>query len=331
MLLLPLTGAGAPFVLFFAAILASSFYGGKGPGFVATVLGASIGTYYFNLGGSYQAVSQALIFAAEGVGVTFLAEALLQSKRKADDAIRGAHRAVRMRDDLVAVVSHDLKNPLTSIDLKVSVLMRKTQGETVEHLQSVRRSVHRMRRLVDDLLDIAKIESGQLSVDRVRHDANDVMHEAVEMLEPIAAEKSLHLEKSTCEPNCVVECDRERISQVLINLIGNAIKFTAEGGKIRVGSERLAHAIRYFVKDTGPGIPKESLPHIFDRYWQAQKTTRHGLGLGLAIAKGIVEAHGGKIWAVSRLGEGSTFYFTLPTLAPAQAESERRQLQLVRR
>jgi signal transduction histidine kinase len=129
---------------------------------------------------------------------------------------------------------------------------------------------------------------------------------------PLAQQKSLQFQKQLQGRDRLVRCDRSRVRQVLSNLIGNAIKFTAEGGSVTLLCETAPQLIRFSVADTGPGIDPEHLEHIFDRYWQAARATRQGAGLGLAIAKGIVEAHGGEIWAESRPGAGSTFHFTLP-------------------
>lgn len=146
------------------------------------------------------------------------------------------------------------------------------------------------------------------------------MREAVEMMLPMAVEKSLLLELNSSEPSLDVSVDKERVLQVFSNLIGNAVKFTREGGRIAISAHAEADFVRFSVSDTGQGVSAEHLPHIFDRYWQAQKEGRMGIGLGLSIVKGIVDAHQGRIWAESQPGKGTTFHFTLPRVnAPTSA------------
>jgi signal transduction histidine kinase len=142
--------------------------------------------------------------------------------------------------------------------------------------------------------------------------AGALVTEAVEMLRPLAASSAIELTLEAAPELPHVSADPHRIQQVLSNLIGNAIKFTPRGGRITVSTEPVAGELRVAVSDTGPGIPAEQLPHIFGHFWQGAHTDRRGVGLGLSIAKGIVEAHGGRIWVESIVGEGSRFVFTLP-------------------
>jgi signal transduction histidine kinase len=226
--------------------------------------------------------------------------------------------AVRARDDLLAAVSHDLRNPLNTIVLTAGLLAPKEAGKS-SHVERIRRSAAHMQHLIQDLLDSAKLGAGRFFVDRQPHAVAPVVAEVIEMLTPVSASKSLRIEAEIDDAlaDLVMWMDRERIVQVLANIIGNSIKFTPEGGAIIVGAERSQDEVRLSIRDTGPGIPREDLSHLFDRFWQARQTARLGTGLGLFIAKEIVEAHGGKVWAESEVGAGSTFFVTLPLSTPA--------------
>ncbi|MFP2930119.1 ATP-binding protein [Pyxidicoccus sp. 3LG] len=230
--------------------------------------------------------------------------------------------AVRARDDLVAVVSHDLKNPLGVIQLHATLIMRalplREEGpwrRVQTYAERLQRSAERMNTLIRDLLDLSKIEAGRFSVDPRPEDAAELIGESLEALRPLAEQKGLTLTWQPPEPPVRVSADRERVFQVLSNLLGNAIKFTPAPGAVHLRAAREGTQVRISVQDTGPGIPVELRPYLFNRYWQAQRGSQSGSGLGLYIAKGIVEAHKGRIWAESQSGAGSTFHFTLPVVA----------------
>jgi signal transduction histidine kinase len=230
---------------------------------------------------------------------------------------RAAQDATRARDDLVAIVSHDLRNPVHTIHMAASFLLEiaPTNDRRVQarrQLEVIQRSATRANRLIQDLLDVARIQAGGLAVDPVAVEVRSLVTEAMEAATPLANAAQL---KVTCDLNDglpAVASDRERVLQVFANLIGNAIKFTPKGGEIRILTCLEHDEVRFTVADTGPGIPPEHLDHVFDRYWQAKSTAKLGAGLGLSIAKGIVEAHGGRIWVESPPGSGAQFNFTLP-------------------
>lgn len=169
-----------------------------------------------------------------------------------------------------------------------------------------------MDRLRQDLLDVAAIEAGRLSFEPGEVVVGEVVHDVVATLSETAEEKRLKLEVAIQPGLPAAWVDRERLHQVLANLLGNAVKFTPPDGRISVGVQPEEAAVRISVSDTGPGIPPEHLSRVFDRFWQARSTRRAGAGLGLAIARGIVEAHGGEMGVRSEPGAGSTFFFTLP-------------------
>ncbi len=231
-----------------------------------------------------------------------------------------AQASARTRENLLALVSHDLKNPLGSIAMANAVLSRRLAAtpegaSNTRHTDIIQRSTERMDRLITDLLDLASVDAGQLAMDRKPSDIETMLTETVEAHEPMFEQKSIHFETHTDLSSALAYCDRERVQQVLSNLLANAIRFTPHGGLIELRAISDDSNVRFAVRDTGPGIASEHVPMLFERFWQASKTARVGSGLGLSIAKGIVEAHGGRIWVESRVGEGSTFFFTLP-IAP---------------
>jgi signal transduction histidine kinase len=180
-----------------------------------------------------------------------------------------------------------------------------------------------MSRLVGNLLDLAKLEVGRaLPIEAEPVDVADLIRQALLLLEPLVTARRLTLHAEGLTAPLLALCDGDRIQQVLSNLVGNAIKFTREGGDIRVALGRMAHEVVVSVNDTGTGIADDQLPHIFTPYWQADALTKRGAGLGLSIAKAIVDAHGGRIWVESAAGEGSTFSFTLPASDAMRAPKE---------
>ncbi len=228
-----------------------------------------------------------------------------------------AEQATRARDDVLAVVAHDLRNPLNTVTMAISLMLETTPIErTQERRQQeiVRRAADRMNRMIQDLLDVKRMESGHLTMDMKAESADVLVNDTIEMLRPLATGSSIVMESSVAENLPAVLADAARIQQVLSNLVGNAVKFTPRQGRIMVTADHLDAEVRFAVIDTGPGIPPEQVPHIFGRFWQAKSSDRRGIGLGLAIAKGIVEAHNGRIWVESQVGLGSTFYFTLPSV-----------------
>jgi len=169
-----------------------------------------------------------------------------------------------------------------------------------------------MKRLVEEILDLRRIEAGTLVIEPQVQSASHLVSEAVETFRPLAEEKALVLTTPSQTDSYNIYCDQERIAQVLSNLIGNSIKFTSSGGAIQVLVKEEREVVHFRVEDTGTGISSEQFPHLFDRFWQGKRANRQGVGLGLSIAKGIIDTHGGKIWAESQVGKGTTFHFTLP-------------------
>jgi signal transduction histidine kinase len=225
-----------------------------------------------------------------------------------------AQSATRARDHMLGVVAHDLRNPLNTVLMAAELVDGALPAEAPARRQvaMVRRAGERMNRLIQDLLDVKRIEGGHLAVEPQPTPPVDLLADAAEMQRPIAAAAGLALEMDAPDDLPAVLADGARIQQVLANLVGNATKFTPRGGRITLRAAPAEREVLFGVVDTGPGIAPEQLPHVFGQYWQASRTDRRGIGLGLTIARGLVEAHHGRIWVESVLGEGSTFYFTLP-------------------
>jgi PAS domain S-box-containing protein len=237
---------------------------------------------------------------------------LLEAERLA----RGrAEAAIRVREDMMAIVSHDLRNPLSTITTAAALLKpvvsSDATGRASRQVDIILRSAEHMARLISDLLDMASIDAGMLAVNPQPQDALTLIEESTEMFQLLASQKSLQLQAEAPSEPISVLADRERVLQLLSNLIGNALKFSDPGGKVRVYVQREQDFARFSVTDTGQGVSQEQMDHLFDRYWQAKPSRKSGIGLGLTIAKGIAEAHGGRIWAESTLGEGTAFHFML--------------------
>jgi signal transduction histidine kinase len=238
---------------------------------------------------------------------------------------KAAQDATRTRDDLVAIVSHDLRNPIHTINMATGFLLETTPTDdrrlgTRRQLEIIQRAANRANRLIRDLLDVARIQAGGLAVEPVPVEVRSLVQEAVDAVSPLASANELTVTSDVGDDVSGVSSDRDRVLQVFANLTGNAIKFTPKGGCITIRAHTAGPQVTFAVSDTGPGIPPEHLDHVFDRYWQAKSTAKLGAGLGLSIAKGIVEAHGGQIWVESELGKGASFMFTLPAVPLPAAE-----------
>jgi signal transduction histidine kinase len=220
------------------------------------------------------------------------------------------------REDFMAIVSHDLRSLLGGIALSAELLKAVESAvdpfaKVKDYAERIQRFSARMSRLIGDLMDVASIEAGKLSLVRSRRDVAFLLRDATEAFEATAVAQGVSLSVSSSMSG-VIDVDHERIFQVITNLVGNALKFTPSGGHISIAITRPGDVVQVSVTDTGEGIPPEALDRIFERYVQAREADRRGLGLGLYIAKSIVEAHGGTIGVESALGQGSTFFFTLP-------------------
>jgi PAS domain S-box-containing protein len=261
----------------------------------------------------------------ESADLTFAQELAHRAAMALDNArsYQTMRRAVRQRQDVLAVVSHDLRTPLGTILMGATLLPDQCEDDDRaarrRTLDMITRSVAQMDRLIKDLLDMSSIDAGHLAIDRQPYSLRALVEDTLEALRPLAARRSVRLDARPPPEDASIVCDRWRIVQVLSNLIGNAVKFSPEGGAVALRADVLGGDARFFVDDNGPGIESDRLPHVFERYWQAHETATKGTGLGLYICKGIVEAHGGRIGVESEVGRGSTFFFTLPLLPPEGA------------
>jgi signal transduction histidine kinase/ActR/RegA family two-component response regulator len=222
-------------------------------------------------------------------------------------------QAVRARDQMLSVVAHDLRNPLNVIGIAANTLLQRFADTSVRSpIDRILRSAHRADRMIRDLLEIDSIETGRLALERMVVEPADIILAALDSQQALAAEASVIIGTDLSPQLPRIEADEEHLHRVLENLIGNAIKFTHAGGHITVGATARDGDLLCWVKDSGIGIAPEHLPHIFDRFYQASRSDRHGTGLGLTICKGIVDAHKGRLWAESTPGKGTTMFFALP-------------------
>ena len=230
---------------------------------------------------------------------------------------RDAEMLSRAREEVLGVVAHDLRNPLSATGAVLQLLGDgKMPPEDRERLIGAgRRSVEQMNRLIGDLLDVMRMEAGRLTLEMEDVSVAAILAQADESAQHLAEERHIELTVPTPEKSLQVRGDRGRLAQVFSNLVGNAIKFTPEGGKVSLTARRENDEIVFEVADNGPGLSKEQMTHLFDRFWQANRGDRRGVGLGLPIAKGIVGAHGGRMWAESQIGAGSHFFVALPASA----------------
>jgi PAS domain S-box-containing protein len=240
-----------------------------------------------------------------------------------------AHTAIEARDNLLTFIAHDVRNYLSTIRMAGELLSRAgPEGERRKgrkQLEAIKRAAVRMEHLIEGLRDASMIETGQFTVQKEPQDARALAEEAVRSLEPQAEAASLRLTMQVEGHVPKAYCDGGRVLQVLANLVSNAFRFTPAGGEVRIAVKPAPPGVCFSVSDTGCGIPEEQLAHVFERHWRARPVARGSTGLGLYIAKGIVETHGGRIWVESQVGVGTTFSFTLPGVpegdlrAPAQS------------
>jgi signal transduction histidine kinase len=282
---------------------------------LSLVLAAALGWLpIFAAGGSLLAV---LFSGVLALGVTDMVRRVVMNEvgrvtldRMYDDA----QKAIDARQEILGIVAHDLRNPLNTIHMATSLLLEDANLEKprMNQLRIIQRSGERMNRLIQDLLSVSAIEAGRLSIAPRKLTIHDLFHEASEMLEPLARDKSITFTATAADDLPAVRADSSRVLQVLSNLVGNAVKFTPAGGAITLSAIRRDGRVHCSVADTGPGIAAAQIPRLFGKFWQAKRGDGRGVGLGLAIARGIVEAHGGTIDVESELGRGTVFTFALP-------------------
>ena len=250
-------------------------------------------------------------------------EALLERERKNTDSALLEERVhvdleLITRDHFLAIVSHDLKNSIVAISIAAGMIRRglsKDAGDAVsflKHLGGIEQAAEGMNRMISDLLDVERMAHDQLKLKLENVDFCALLQECVDLFTPVVSSKSFSMTIHTSTEPIFANADHDRILQVLSNLIGNSLKFTPNGGTIKLSARKQGTQVEVSVTDNGSGIPEEAQVKIFERFSQLTMNDRRGLGLGLFIAKWIVEAHKGCIWVTSEVGKGSTFSFTLP-------------------
>ena len=247
----------------------------------------------------------------------------ISPRQRAEDALR---QAVKARDDMIGIVSHDLRNPANAVKMLANSIISEAESlspSVVERVGVILQAAVQIDRLIQDLLDVTRLEAGRLSVSPRSVSICDVVTDALKALAPLATAHAVRLDTSYQEGVPDVFADPDRISQVISNLVGNALKFTPADGRVVIVVTRADDMAQVRVCDNGIGISPEQLPHVFDRFYQVTSlgaARRHGAGLGLPISRGIIEAHGGRIWVESEPGAGTNVYFTLP-LSDTQREA----------
>ena len=342
-LVLKRDGPTPSFLFFLPAVAISMWYGGPGPAMLATAASLLLIDLNFLAPGGSLAIDRmealdiiAFIIVAATIIATMealhrartLAESHSAELKRLNEEVGRSYDAERerrhvaellaqTREEVLGVVAHDLRNPLHTIISSNDLLLEDdlAAARRKELLDISLRAARQMNRLIGDLLDTVRLQAGKLNLDMEDVNVGAMFRQAEETYQPLAKERNVRLDTVLPDPGVTVRVDPFRVSQVIGNLVGNAIKFTPEHGTVTVGATADGNHVAIHVADTGLGIPPEEIEHLFDNFWQARRNDHRGVGLGLAIAKGIVDAHGGRIWCDSAPGRGSTFSFTLPRAA----------------
>ena len=338
-LILRRDGPTPSFLFFVPAVAISAWYGGLGPSALATFLSLLlIDLNFLAPGGSLRIdrveALEIIAFIIVSATITTTMTALQRARSLAESRAaelkqlneevgrsyndererrRLAELMTRTREEVLAVVAHDLRNPLNVIVGSADLLLqeRLDRFKKKELLTVMLRSAQQMNRLIADLLDAARLQSGKFTLDLEEVPVKSIFEQTEQAFRPLAANRSIQLVAVPPTDNVMVRADPYRVSQIIGNLVGNALKFTPERGQVTLRAAPNGHHVAFHVTDTGPGIAANDVEHLFDNFWQARNDHR-GVGLGLPIAKGMVEAHGGMIWCETHPGHGSTFSFTLP-------------------
>jgi len=305
-------GPTPSFLFFVPAVAVSAWYGGIGPSVLATVVSLLLIDLNFFQPGASLAVDrieglEIIAFIVVAATITAMMQALHRSRRVAESRSNELKR-------VLGVVAHDLRNPLNLLITTTDLLLDEDldRSRRKQLVEVALRAGKQMNRLIGDLLETVRLQSGKVPLDLENVAVNSIFKQADETFRPDAEKRHIRLDVIPAEDGISVRADPLRVSQIVGNIVGNAIKFTPFDGKVTLKAALEKERVLIQVTDTGPGIPPDDIEHLFDNFWQAKNGDRSGVGLGLAIAKGVVEAHGGRIWCESRLGAGSTFSFTLP-------------------
>lgn len=300
------------------SVVLSAVYGGRGPALLDTAI-TSLGIDIlfteprFKIFDSWVSVVDALVYLFVGLLIAEIVARLRDAYRAGAARQAELVKANRSREEVLALVSHDLRSPLSVVLMGAASLGKALPEGQRPAVERIERAARQMSRLVEDLLDAVRIEKGQFRVTPALQDVVPILQDAIEDARVAAQAKAMQLVLDVPPGEHLASWDKERISQVLANLVGNAIKFSPQGGTVTLSLRpHEGGGFRISVSDFGPGIPEAQLPHLFERHWQARETAHHGTGLGLFITRSIVDAHGGRIEVRSRPGEGSVFTVYLP-------------------
>jgi signal transduction histidine kinase len=332
-------GPTPSFLFFVPAVAVAAWYGGRGPSTLTTLLSLLLIDLNFLAPGGSLALDRiegleiiAFIIVAMTITLTMnalhralaIAEQQARELKVLNDEVGRSYDAERekrhdaellanAREDVLGLVAHDLRNPLNLITTTTEMLREENLGRDRERelLDVAERAGKQMNRLIGDLLDTVRLQAGKFSLDLEDVPVAAIFRQAEESYRPAAEKRGVHFEEIP-PGDSVVRADPLRVSQLVGNVVGNAIKFTPAKGSVKLEAAPDGDKIVFKVTDTGPGIRADDMLHLFDTFWQARTNDHRGVGLGLAIAKGVVEAHGGTIWCESKVGQGSTFFFTLP-------------------
>ncbi len=259
----------------------------------------------------------ALLFAVDrAIRTRDLVREAAALRQRNEQLVAEAERNVRAREELLSILVHDLRGPLATISLAAT--SESGREDPARALEIISRAATRMSRLVEDLLDVSRIETGGLMLDVASHRASNIVQEAIAVLEPMATANGVRLE-SAVAADFELTCSFERLVQALVNLGSNALDVVPGGRRVKLAAERRGDRARFEVEDDGPGIAPDHLARVFDRGWRKSTGRHRGAGMGLAIVKGIVEAHGGSIGIQSTVGLGTKFTIDVPLLAPEHA------------
>ena len=294
------------------AVAVAAWYGGVGPSALATAMSLLLIDLNFLDPGASLAVDRIeamdiTAFIVVAATITATMQALHRARRLAESRSADLKR-------VLGVVAHDLRNPLNLLITTTDMLLDEDlDRERRKDLVGVAlRAGKQMNRLIGDLLETVRLQAGKVPLDLENLAVNSIFTQAEETFRPAADQRHIHFNVIPPENGIAVRADPLRVSQIVGNIVGNALKFTPADGNVTLKAALERERVLIQVSDTGPGIPPDDMEHLFDNFWQAGNGDRRGVGLGLAIAKGAVEAHGGQIWVESQVGAGSTFSFSLP-------------------
>jgi signal transduction histidine kinase len=308
-------GPAPSFLFFVPAVAISAWYGGIGPSALATALSLLLIDLNFLVPGASLAVDR--IEAMEIIAFIVVAATITTTMEALHRALTLAESRSGELKRVLGVVAHDLRNPLNLLITTTDLMLEEDldRGRRKELVEVALRAGRQMNRLIGDLLDTVRLQSGKVPLDLETLAVNTIFRQADETFRPEAEKRQIHLDVIWPGDSIAVRADSLRVSQIVGNIVGNAIKFTPSDGTVTLKAAPENERIVIQVIDTGPGIAPADIEHLFDNFWQARNSDNRGVGLGLAIAKGVVEAHGGRIWCESHVGAGTTFSFTLPRAA----------------